>query len=264
MRVGCHVSVAGGLPAAVDRALRRGCDVFQVFLLNPRMWRRHDRDPAERRAFVAAMATSTLEGVYVHAPYLVQLGSRDVETHRRSLERLEAELLLAGELGIDGYVVHTPGGDEAIKRFEAEFASVLAMAGSTLVLLENTAQTAGDTLRRLVDAATAWEVGLCLDTAHACAAGYDLATASGLDSLFADLGTEGIDHVRLVHANDCAHPCGAHRDRHAHIGEGAIGIDGFSMLARSPLSEVPWVVESPEMGEVTDRRNLDVLRRLTH
>jgi deoxyribonuclease IV len=260
VRIGAHVSVAGGLDRAVGNALAAGCESLQVFTSNPRGWAPPPVDPPADARLRAELAASGLGPLFVHAPYLVNFASAGPVTRERSREVVAATLAKAAAVGAAGVVVHA-GQAQAVGRAAglvstreallplADTAS--GLAGPDLVL-ELTAGTRGALAARFEEmaellAACWWHPRLkvCMDTCHAQAAGYDLGDPAGaakaLDELFATLG----DRVVLVHANDSRDPVGAGRDRHCPIGTGTIGDRGFAaILAHPGLAALPVITET--------------------
>jgi deoxyribonuclease IV len=260
VRIGAHVSVAGGLDRAVGNALAAGCESLQVFVSNPRGWAPPPVDPPADARLRAELAASGLGPLFVHAPYLVNFASAGPVTRERSREVVAATLAKAAAVGAAGVVVHA-GQAQAVGR-AAGLASTreallpladtaTGLAGPDLVL-ELTAGTRGALAARFEEmaellAACWWHPRLkvCMDTCHAQAAGYDLGDPAGaakaLDELFATLG----DRVVLVHANDSRDPVGAGRDRHCPIGTGTIGDRGFAaILAHPGLAALPVITET--------------------
>lgn len=286
---GAHMSVAGGLWRAVEHIEAVRGDALQVFTANQRRWEapRPPEEDAER--FRAAVAAWGGGFVASHASYLFNLASPDEDAAHRSVQGLATEIERCALLGIAWVVLH-PGahleggrGESAVADGTRRVADRLARAFDAAgrlhpeaagvgVLLENTAGQGtclgADVaeLGRIVDACPARErLGVCIDTAHACAAGYDLATQDGYARLMAAVdGAVGLARVRLFHVNDSATPCGARSDRHAHVGLGHVGAAGFARLVRDPrFSGHPMVLETHKGKDLAeDRRNLRVLRRL--
>lgn len=254
--VGFHVSVAGGLLKAMERARRRGCDALQVFPSNPRGWARPRPDPAGERALADAAAEAGFP-LFVHAPYLVNLAASDATVLERSRAALAFSLERAARFGAAGVVVH-PGsarGDgraSGVARTAASLRLVLDITPVD-VLLEPTAGS-GDTVAGTV--AEAAEVldacgrhprlRVCVDTCHLYAAGSDWTTPAGLARLRSDLAELGPDRVGLVHVNDSRDPLGSRRDRHARVGRGTIGAEPFRRILAVPeLRQAPLVLETP-------------------
>jgi deoxyribonuclease-4 len=283
LRIGAHVSVQGGLPLALDRARRIRASALQIFVRSARRWASPPPAEEEALAFRRAVARRSL-GPYTlaHASYLINLASPDREVWERSVAALGAELDLCRLLGVPQLVVHPgshrgAGAAAGLRRVARGLDRALAprRTGATpavRVLLENTAgqgSTVGHRFEQLgaILAATrhADLVGVCLDTCHAVAAGYELSGAAAYRRTLAELDRRvGLSRVRAFHLNDSRHAAGSRRDRHAHIGEGHVGLDGFRRLLNDPrFAGVPMVLETPKgAGDEHDRRNLATLRGL--
>lgn len=276
--LGAHVSTAGGLATAFPRGRELGCEALQIFVKSPSQWRGRPLGAEEVGAFAAARAADPAPLV-AHAAYLINLAAPDPAILGKSREALADELARAAALGLLGVVVH-PGAhlgagiDAGIDAVARSLDAVLAAlpAGGPRVLLELTAGQGTvlghslEQLRAMRDRTTAAaRVGFCLDTCHACAAGYALDTGDGVDAfLEAADRVLGLAHVACWHLNDSVGALGSRKDRHASIGEGAIGRAGFRRLLRSPaLAGVPAILETPlgddERGHA---RDLATLRRL--
>ena len=264
MRIGAHVSVAGGLGRAPGNARAVGCESLQVFVSNARGWAPPPVDPAGDERFRGDLAAAGLGPLFVHAPYLVNFASASPVTRERSREVVAATLAKAAAIGAAGVVVHAgaalASGREAGLASTRETLLPLAdaipalgppAAGPDLVL-ELTAGTRGSLASRFDEMAELLaacdhhpRLKVCMDTCHAQAAGYGLGAPAGagkaLDELFATLG----DRVVLVHANDSRDPVGAGRDRHCPIGTGTIGDRGFAaILAHPGLAALPVITET--------------------
>ena len=277
VRTGLHVSIAGGLPRAVERARERRCEALQIFCGNPRGWKLTGRDEDEVDAFRAARGGAHLSPVVLHACYLVNPCATDETVHDRTLRRLKAELELSARLGADGYVLH-PGSarerpaDWRLDRAAEVLRRILSEAkAAPPLLLENTATEHGpggrlEWLARLADdlesADIGAEVGVCLDTCHLFAAGYDLRDESEVERLAETIeATLGTERVRLMHVNDARDGPGTRRDRHEHIGEGQIGREGLrNVLLHPALRGTPAILETPWVSPQVDRRNLEAVR----
>jgi deoxyribonuclease-4 len=257
VRIGAHVSVAGGLHRAVGNALAAGCESLQVFTSNARGWAPPPLDPAADGRFRADLDGAGLGPLFVHAPYLVNFASASPVTRERSREVVAATLAKAAAIGAAGVVVHA--GAALASGRAAGLAStreaLLPLADIPDVpdlVLELTAGTRGALAARFDEMAELLaacdhhpRLKVCMDTCHAQAAGYDLGDPAGatkaLDELFATLG----DRVVLVHANDSRDPVGAGRDRHCPIGTGTIGDQGFAaILAHPGLATLPVITET--------------------
>lgn len=275
--VGAHVPAAGGLARnALPFAAAIGAEVLQVFATNPRGWAPTKGDPEQDAAFRAAVGEDLT--AYVHASFLINLGSADEAIGERSVHSLTHTLARAGAIGARGVVVHTgsavtPGRyDDAMRQTRERLLPVLDALTDDLpeVLLEPTAGQ-GQSLCSTLDELGAFldrldhhpGLGLCIDTCHVFAAGHDLAATEGVDTFLEHLEkVRGGVPLRLIHANDSKDVVGAHKDRHAAIGEGHIGTEPFRDLLAHPMtSGVPFVLEtSGDKAELT--RDIALLKSL--
>lgn len=278
MLIGAHVHVSGGYPAAVDYAQSVGAECMQVFAKSPRQWNARPIDPGMARLFRARVAELGMGPVLVHTSYLINLGSADETLWERSWRALADELQRAETLGATGVVTHVgtayKGAPERTARRIAagiDRAWEAAQPSGPRLLLENTAAagtTFGDGPEELgeilgVLTLAAGHVGVCLDTCHAHAAGWDLSDREVwrelVDRFEACCGMP----IEALHANDCAFAFGLHKDRHAWVGDGTIGYDGFSaMFAEQRLAGLPVVIEMPGDVPVKDQENISRLKRL--
>lgn len=276
--VGCHVSIAGSIDLAVGRALDAGCDTFQIFSRNPRGWKAKDLDPGVAGAFRAAVSSSGIGPTVDHMPYLPNPASPDAGIYEKSVAALAEELRRCAILGIPYLVTHlghhrgagTAAGQE---RVVAAINRAFADAGESdvMLLLENTAGeknsvgTTVDDLSRIMEGIDAKErVGICFDTCHAFAAGYDLRTEDGVDAVFAELDDLiDLSRLRVVHLNDCKGDLGSGLDRHEHIGLGSIGEEGFRhILLHSAVRSLPLICETPVDERRGDAGNIAKVREL--
>jgi deoxyribonuclease IV len=274
--LGAHVSVAGGTPNAPGRAAEIGARVIQIFTKQANRWAEREVEAEEAGAFRQACGEASITCAASHDSYLINLASPDDALFRRSLESFTAELRRTEVLGLHFAVTH-PGnatdGDRrrGIRRNADAIAAALDdVPGRARVLLEGTAGSGtalgstfdelGELLRRVADRHPD-RIGVCLDSCHLWAAGYDLRRLD--DVLHAFDHAVGLPYLRLLHLNDAATPFGSRRDRHAGIGEGTIGAAPFRLLMRHPaLRAVPKVIETPKGDDpiAADRSNLARLR----
>jgi deoxyribonuclease-4 len=258
MLIGAHVSQAGGLDKAVERGVERGCRSIQIFNQSPRMWRPTRYEADDFAVFRSAMDDSRIDAVLIHAVYLINCASEDAEIRTKSLASLKQSLHVAD--GIGANVVLHPGSalrghvGEAIGRAGEVFREALAESDSSLLLLEDTAGTGGtlgrsfEELRELIDAAGGGErLGVCLDSCHLLASGYDVRSIDALaETLDRFDDVVGLDRLGAVHLNDSQTPLGSNRDRHANLGEGEIGEDGITAFLSEPrFEQMPVVLETP-------------------
>ena len=281
MRLGAHMSTAGGTHKALERAAEFGMDACQIFTKNQRQWAAKPPSPDDALAFRAkADEVGIVSGALVaHASYLINLASPDDALWEKSAGSLGGELRSCDALGVPYLVVH-PGAHVGAGT-EAGLARVVAAldgiygtpdAPKTMTLLETTAgqgTTLGATLAELraILTGVSWSerLGVCLDTCHLFAAGYDFRAEADYRALMDTIeGSIGISAVRSIHLNDSRHGLGSRKDRHAHIGEGEIGLEGFGWFLQDPQwADVPGILET-EKGDdgEGDRKNMATLRDL--
>ena len=276
-RVGVHVSIAGRLSQAVERADELGCSTMQIFSRSPRGWALPDMDPEEVKRFCELRKQADIWPLAVHASYLINLAASDAGLNRRSCHALIEELKRAESLGADYLVVHVGSAkgsplDIGIKRVIRSLRRVLRSGyGSTRLLLENTAGERGDIGSRLEELGEILDglngrgqVGICLDTCHLFAAGYDIRNKKGVDRVARQVPeTIGAERIKLIHANDSKKGLGCRVDRHQHIGKGGIGLKGFrAFVNHSLFRNLPYILETPKDSIQADLRNLERIRKL--
>src|SRR6202171_3112170 len=259
MLVGAHVSQAGGLPKAIERGEERGCRAIQIFNQSPRMWRPTVYRDEDIAAFRGAMAASQIDAVLIHAVYLLNCASEDREIRAKSRAALTLPLGVGERIGACAVVLH-PGsaktGDvpSAITRAAVSIREALAESGACPLHLENTAGTGGTIGRSIDELATLLEasggderLGLCLDSCHLLASGYDIRTTAGTDALVSEISAKvGLGRLGSLHLNDSQAPLGSNRDRHANIGQGELGEDGCAAFLSTPeFAELACVLETP-------------------
>jgi len=275
VKLGVHVHVATGRAEAIEYAQRLGCDAVQFFSGNPKAYR---TGPIDREAFEAFRERRIAAGIgtaVIHTPYLINLASDDAKITAGSLHLLKNDLAVAAIGGVQ-YVNTHLGSYGKRPRAEGFGAVVTALetalstiAPGVYLVLENSAGAGalcGGTMEELGEFMRALDhpqLGVCLDTAHAWAAGYDINTQSGIDRLVDLIAREiGLERLHLFHLNDTQIPLGGHRDRHWHIGDGNIGFEGFRALAqRQELRDRTAILETPG-DEADDRRNLQTIRMI--
>jgi len=279
--VGAHLSVAGGYERAVHRAVELRCTALQIFTRNNVQWRAKPLQERQCLEFRRALSDSAIGAVIAHANYLANLASPERSKRERSIRVVVDELRRCARLGVAALVLH-PGshqgeGERAgIRRVAAALRRVLRQTAALPVrlLLETTAgqgSALGYRFEQLAailnEVAEPARTGVCIDTCHMFAAGYGLAPEAAYETTMEQLDRHvGLRQVYAVHLNDSARPRGSRVDRHAHIGRGAIGLDGFRYLVNDPhLCHLPMVIETPKRdhrGVDMDPVNLRVLRSL--
>jgi deoxyribonuclease IV len=259
MLIGAHVSPAGGLPKAIERGMQRGCRAIQIFNQSPRMWRATVYREDDVAAFTAAMDASPIDAVLIHAVYLLNCASEDADIRRKSLASLTHSLRVGQAIGAHGVVLH-PGsaktGDvgAAIVRAGETIREALLESEGCELHLEDTAGAGGtlgrsfEELAQLLEGAGASErIGVCLDSCHLLASGYDIRTAQGMAWVLREATRKlGRGRIRSLHLNDSQTPLGSNRDRHANVGAGELGEQGcMAFLAARGLQRLPCVLETP-------------------
>jgi deoxyribonuclease-4 len=274
--IGAHIN--GGLKSAVTKALEIGAQTIQIFIGSPQMWKTPHPHETEVKAFISGVRTNKLGPVFVHGNYLVNLAATSPDNLSKSIDNLRTVLNLSNLVGAEGVIFH-PGSagpapyEEALKKVVSSLETVLdGYTGKCKLLLEVCAgqgQTIGDEFQEFKDILDAMgrdkRLGVCWDTCHLFAAGYDLSSAAGLRKTMSEFeALVGFDLLYAIHANDSKTPLGARRDRHENIGQGFIGEKAFSrMLTQPELRRVPWILEVPGLEKKgPDRPNIDLLRAL--
>jgi len=279
--LGAHLSISGGIPLAPRRASELGCNVLQIFTRNPSRWSAKSIPPEQARAFREAVLEAGIRCTLAHAPYLVNLASPDPKIRGMSQRMILEDLERCESLGISFLIVHPgshkgSGSDEGIHRAAESLARVLEKASPVAVslLLENTAGQGHQIawkVRELVQilrsaALAPPRVGLCLDTCHAFAAGYDLRSPKVYARWIEEaLEPWGLGGIQALHLNDSKGRLASRIDRHEHIGEGWLGLDPFRYLLADPrLKDIPKIIETPKerQGLPWDAVNLQRLRGL--
>ena len=275
MRLGVHVRVSSGYPAAIEYAKRVKCTALQIFSSNPRSYRTSPVNKPALEAFRAARLQAGIDPCVIHTPYLINLASEDPKIASGSLGLLQNDLAAAAAGGITYVNTHlgsygkrdrNEGFIAACRLLERALESI---SPGVYLVMENSAGAGalcGGTLEelgRFIKALDHPQLGVCLDTAHAWAAGYEINTQRGVDEfLYQAAEHVGLDRVRMFHFNDTEVPLGGNRDRHHHIGEGNIGFEGFRALAARPeLRDKTAILETPG-EEADDARNMETIRAI--
>ena len=278
-RIGIHTSIAGDIADSLEIAHQLGANTLQIFSSNPRMWVRHGSRLAapEAEQFRERRRALGLGPLVIHDNYLINLASPEPVLRVRSVQAFHEEIIRAMALGADFLVAHPGSGRGADRgRAIATIAESLRQAARGLrlealrILLENTAGQGTalgsrfDELQAIIGACPELPLGVCVDTAHLFAAGHDLRTEAGLERALEIIeGTVGLARVFVVHANDSKAPLGSRVDRHAHIGKGHIGLEGFRrILNHRLLAGRAFILETPLDRPGEDRRNVATLWKL--
>ena len=273
MRVGFHVSIYGSIDQAVDRAVELNCNTFQIFTRNPRQWKPTKLTAETAKAFSDKVKSHDMEPVFAHMPYLPNLASPKDEVYKKSVTTLTSELERCRRLEIPYLVTHLgshlgagmkTGFTRLINAINQAFNTT---GGGVTLLLENTAGTRNsmgstfEDIHHIIQQLThpKW-IGICFDTSHAFAAGYNLRTQDSVEETIKKIEeTIGFEKLKLVHLNDSKGDLNSRIDRHEHIGMGKIGEEGIRNVLGSKLGQLPLIMETP----VDSRRNdVDNLRKV--
>lgn len=278
IRLGMHVSISGTIDQAADRGREIGCDTFQMFTRNPRGWKYKKLDRGEVGEFKRKVGSYNLTPVVAHMPYLPNLSSPKKLIYNKSVKSLSGELDRCGTLGIPYLVTHLgshlgEGSDIGLEKIVAAINLALSeKPNDVMLLLENTAGTKNsmgssfEDIKRILDRVEIRErVGVCFDTAHAYAAGYDLHSPRGVDDTLGKFNSVlGYSRLKVIHLNDSQVGLGSGRDRHEHIGLGYIGEQGFRALFKhEAVRNVPFIMETPIDERRDEKENMRKARELS-
>ena len=276
MQIGAHVSPAGGLYKAVERGIALGAEAIQIFNQSPRMWKPTNYSEEDFARFREAREQSAIGGVLIHAVYLLNCGSDDPDIRAKSLTSLTHSLRVGDAIGATGVVLH-PGsaktGDvgEAIARAGEVISEALAESERCALHLEDTAGAGGtlgrsfEELAALIEAAGGQpRLGMCLDSCHLLASGYEVRTVAGLDQTLADCDAMvGLDRLHSIHLNDSLTALGSNRDRHAAPGAGEFGEKGLSVFLSEPrFTDLPVVLETGSADGQVAPEDIALVRNL--
>ena len=277
MKIGAHVSTAGGLSKAVGRGVEIGCEAIQIFGSSPQGWAFKPIPGEEVETFRQGLTEANMGPVFLHAIYLINLGTPKEDVLEKGVQSLINYMGLGSDIGAAGVIVHP--GSHGGAGYEAIFPQVVSSIQRVLehspdgpcLVLENMAgmgQHIGakfEDLGRILKEINSPRLKVCLDTQHCFAAGYDMATKQGIEAMIAEFDQDvGVSNLLAVHANDSKRPCGSGVDRHDNIGDGFIGEDGFAAIMGNPaFRDVPFLLEVPGFEEKgPDRQNIDILKKI--
>jgi deoxyribonuclease-4 len=273
-RLGAHLSIAGGLPRAVDRAVASRCETLQIFTKSVGQWRARPLPEDEVVLFRRRVADSGICPVFAHNSYLINIATASPVLRQQSLDALRDELDRADRLGLDGLVMHpgsfTTGSEEQGLELIADGLQQLFRErphGAAMILLEHTAGQGTNLGHRFEH--LSWiidrldrtpRIGVCLDTCHLLTAGYDLCSEAGYRRTFREFDRlVGIERIKVFHLNDSKKPCGSRVDRHEHIGKGCLGVEPFRRLLNDRrFARLPMLLETPKLDTAERRRRSDV------
>jgi deoxyribonuclease-4 len=300
-RIGFHVSILGGISNSVDNALKIGCNAFQIFSRNPRGWTAKPLQDDDVKNFREKLNESKIDrhSTFVHMPYLPNLSSSDKKLYKRSSDTLREEIKRCSTLGIPHVILHMgrygeQGSEHGINKMEKACTSAINYSPTSkpesksrkkktidiehepvMIILENSAggksslgsrfDELGLILEKLkISSGRQNSFGICLDTCHAFAAGYDLRTKEGVSETLDKFKSEiGLENLKVVHLNDSRDMLNSKRDRHEHIGLGKIGMQGFrDLLAYEEVRNIPIIMETPLDKRRQNHDNLQVVLKL--
>jgi deoxyribonuclease-4 len=280
VRVGVHVSIAGSIDKAVDRAQEKGCDTFQIFSRNPRGWKIKALTETDIARFIEKLNQTEIFPPVDHMPYLPNLAAPTDDVYTKSVEALTEELERCNALQIPYLVTHLgshrgSGNETGLQRIvdaiDTAFSGLADEANGVMLLLENTAGTKNsmggtfEDIKNILDRLEHKDrIGICFDTCHAFAAGYELRTEENLDKTLQHFDEVlGLEQLELIHLNDAKGGRDSRLDRHEHIGLGYIGEAGFRVILNDArLRELPMILETPVDDRRDDLGNLQKVREL--
>jgi deoxyribonuclease IV len=280
VRIGLHTSIAGALERSAIKAGELGANTFQIFSSSPRQWKASVPSAPAIKLLNVFREKYDLTPLVIHDNYLINLASANEGIRKQSIEAFRGELVRAIAIGAEYLVAH-PGNykgqtvEEGIFHFlQGVTEAAAGLVFDKLMLLVECTAGAGaqiggrleelHVIREYAAQMTHLPVGFCLDTCHLLVSGYDISTEDGLKKTVAEADRIlGLEHVRVIHANDSKAPLGSHVDRHEHIGQGYIGLDGFRRILTHPkLRQKAFILETPVDKEGDEQRNLDTLKAL--
>ncbi|MFW5873106.1 MAG: deoxyribonuclease IV [Bacillota bacterium] len=277
MKLGKHVSIAGGIDKAITRAVEIGCNSVQIFVNNPRGWKNSALGDKLINDFKVSRKNNKIDPVVVHSIYLINLASPKKNLWEKSIQGLIDDYRRSNKIGAEYLVFHpgshTGSGEEkgTLRIIDGLNKVLKETEGNTEILLENVAG-AGTAIGKSISELNeimknideTERVGLCIDTCHAFSAGYDVASREGLDDLIAEIETgPGLEKLKVLHLNDSKFELGTNKDRHAHIGEGFIGEKGFTEIINHPkLENKTFILETPWFDDLDHDPDVDILKEL--
>ncbi len=279
IRVGLHVSISGGVDKAVDNALMLECNAFQIFTRNPRGWSAKPLSEEEAKRFKDKLSASRIDAdvVYAHMPYLPNLASPKQDIYSKSLSVLIDEVKRCSMLGIRMLVIHlgshmNTSAREGMRNIVNACNTALEHAKDVTILLENMAgqkNSIGSSIEELTELYNMLDgkrVGICIDTCHLFAYGYDVRSRDRLEDLIALIEKHiGVKSIKLLHINDSKYGLASHADRHEHIGLGHIGEEGFkNIFSIKEFRSIPWILETPVDSRRDDIGNIRKVRELAY
>jgi deoxyribonuclease-4 len=280
MNIGAHMSIAGGLHLSIERAVKSGFNCLQIFTQSPRLWKSKSISKNEIDLFIKQREKNKLKYVIVHAPYLPNLASPDETVLQKSIETVLYDLKIADAIKADYYVLH-PGSHKktsingGINRLAASLCNIFQQYTPELNFLLETMPGAGSIIgscfgeldliiNKTHEKVPDVKMGVCIDTAHIFAAGFDIRKENGIKKLVKEINENiGMKNVKVIHSNDSFEPLGSKKDRHNHIGKGEIGLKGFENMMKIPgFRKLPWILETPKTEDDSDIKNRKKLEKI--
>ena len=278
VQIGAHVSISGSIANAITNASKRECSAFQVFTSNPRGWHAKDLTDDDATNYKNNLSQSNIDrfATVAHMPYLPNLSSPEISVYEKSIHTMIREVERCDKLGIPYLVTHLgshkgTGEDKGIQRLVSALTEVAKTNKDVTILLENTAgqkNSVGSDFTQLAEIffglKPASRFGICIDTCHAFAAGYDLRNEKNVKDVFEKFDSEiGLKHIKIIHLNDSKGELGCHLDRHEHIGLGHIGEAGLSQVVKlANKNKIPIILETPIDERRTDFENIRKAKEL--
>ena len=277
MKLGKHVSIAGGIDKAISRAIDIGCNSVQIFINNPRGWKNSALGDELINDFKVSRESNQINPVVVHSIYLINLASPKKDLWEKSIQGLIDDYRRSDKIGAEYLVFHpgshTGSGEEkgTLRIIEGLNRVLKETEGNTEILLENVAGAGtaiGKTINELNEIIRNINepdrVGFCIDTCHAFSAGYNVASRDGLDKLIDEIEVgPGLDNLKVLHLNDSKFELGTNKDRHEHIGDGFIGKSGFNEIINHPkLVDKTFILETPWFDDLDHDPDVDILKEL--
>jgi deoxyribonuclease-4 len=278
VQIGAHVSISGSIANAITNASERECSAFQVFTSNPRGWHAKDLTDDDATNYKNNLSQSNIDrfATVAHMPYLPNLSSPEISVYEKSIHTMIREVERCDKLGIPYLVTHLgshkgTGEDKGIQRLVGALTEVAKTNKDVTILLENTAgqkNSVGSDFTQLAEIffglKPASRFGICIDTCHAFAAGYDLRNEKNVKDVFEKFDSEiGLKHIKIIHLNDSKGELGCHLDRHEHIGLGHIGEAGLSQVVKlANKNKIPIILETPIDERRTDFENIRKAKEL--
>jgi len=272
VQIGAHVSISGSIANAITNASERECSAFQIFTSNPRGWHAKDLTDDDVTNYKNNLSQSNIDrfATVAHMPYLPNLSSPEISVYEKSIHTMIREVERCDKLGIPYLVTHLgshkgTGEDKGIQRLVGALTKVAKTNKDVTILLENTAgqkNSVGSDFTQLAEIffglKPASRFGICIDTCHAFAAGYDLRNEKNVKDVFEKFDSEiGLKHIKIIHLNDSKGELGCHLDRHEHIGLGHIGEAGLSQVVKlANKNKIPIILETPIDERRTDFENI--------